>query len=101
MLYTNKEGTKQYNLSEIYLKGHIINLYELRCRETKEPENLTFIKQMMTGEEWSIQNYNDQVKEDKIRQELMSAAYNDDTSDSVESEGEPPAHRKVVKYNRR
>lgn len=44
MLYTNKEGTKQYNLSEIYRKGHIINLYELRCRETKDPENFTLIK---------------------------------------------------------
>ena len=104
VLYTNKPGDRQYKVSEIYEKGHIINLYELRCTESKEPENLTFIKQMMTGEEWSIVNFNEERKQEKLKQaenEPINPAPNQDTSESAESQGEPPAHRKTPRYSKR
>ena len=71
VLYTNKVGDREYKLSELYLKGHIFNLYELRCKESNEPENLTFIRQMMTEEGWSITNFNEERKQERLARQKV------------------------------
>jgi hypothetical protein len=76
VVYTNKADCELYDLNEIYLMGQVVILYKLVRRECNKPtEHLTFIKGMMTGEEWSAARHHEEERLKKFKKELDLLAY--------------------------